>query len=147
LSERISRATGPGGSSWLNKGWRREDGCMALIRRRRLPFARRRASASERDTAAAVQRFSELAPEQRIWFAQVIFGLGLLAGSSPVELSVPAIRTVAGKQGIQAGAAMGSLLSFLVSQAYFVAIRRRVLAEDSAAEGAVRDPFYDRWMT
>ncbi len=120
---------------------------MALIRRRRLPFVRRQNPSDERDAAAALQKLAELAPEQRIWLAQVVLGAGLLAGSSPVELSVPAIRAVAGKRGVQTGAAMGSLLSFLVGQAYVVVIRRQLLAEDPVTEGASRDPFYDRWLT
>lgn len=93
------------------------------------------------------RKFEELSPDQRIWFLQVIIGMGLLAGSSPIELSVPVIRTLLQKRGVQTGAPLGSLLSFLVAQVCLVVIRRSLESESPSDEGSHRDHWFDRWMT
>ena len=92
------------------------------------------------------QKLADLPPYQRVWLAQVILGVGLLAVSSPVELAVPAIRALSRKRGVQTGAALGSLLSFLAGQAYSTTIRRQ-LGEESSADNGDRDHWSDRWMT
>ena len=96
---------------------------------------------------AATRKFEELSPDQRIWFLQVIIGTGLLAGSSPIELSVPVIRTLLQKRRVQTGAPLGSLLSFLVAQACLVVIRRSLESENSSGERSHRHHWFDRWMT
>ena len=92
------------------------------------------------------QRFADLHPNQRVWFLQVIIGSGLLSGSSPAELAVPVIRALLHRRGVQTGAAVGSLLSFLVGQTYLTAVRRRLDAE-SPTDDADRAHRSDRWMT
>jgi hypothetical protein len=120
---------------------------MAVIRRRKVPLlGGRRRGGSEQNPDAVAQKLADLPPYQRVWFAQVILGLGLLAGSSPVELAVPAIRALSRKRGVQTGAALGSLLSFLAGQAYSTTIRRQ-LDEESSADSVDRDHWSDRWMT
>lgn len=91
--------------------------------------------------------FEELSPDQRIWLLQVIIGMGLLAGSSPIELSVPVIRTLLQKRGVQTGGPLGSLLSLVVGQTCLVVMRRSLKSESPSDEGSHRDHWFDRWMT
>jgi hypothetical protein len=107
----------------------------------------RRRGGGQQDIEAVTRKFEELSPEQRIWLLQVIIGVGLLAGSSPIELSVPVIRTLLQKRGVQTGAPLGSLLSFFVAQACLVVIRRSLESKSSSDEGSDRDHWFDRWMT
>lgn len=98
---------------------------------RRSPSARPQPGGE--DARAEVGRFlAELRPHQRMWFAQVLLGMGLLVESSVVELAVPVVRTVTGKRGVQTGPALGSLVTFLAFQAYTTAIGREVTSEGGA---------------
>ena len=111
---------------------------MRLLRRRR--------GAGEPDVDN-VRLLQEMSPDQRVWLVQVLISAGGLAASSPVELAVPAVRLLARRRGVQAGAALGTLLSFLVTQAYGVLVRRQVLAGEASGNTADDDRWYDRWMT
>jgi Ca2+/Na+ antiporter len=79
---------------------------------------------------------ADLAPYQRVWTAKLVVGTVLLALSSPVEIAVPLVRALLRKPGVQTGAALGSLLSFLAGWAYFTTIARRPHSETAI----------DRWM-
>src|SRR5829696_5520774 len=107
---------------------------MAVIRRRKSPWVgRQNDGVSESNASAAREKsFDDLTQDQRGWVAQALAGLALLAGSSPVELAVPAIRSLLGQRGIQTGAALGSLLSFLAGRADTGSALRQLLAEGSS---------------
>ena len=90
--------------------------------------------------------FADLRPHQRLWFAQLLLGMGLLIQSSVVELAVPVGRALAGKRGVQTGPALGSLFTFLVFQAYTSAVGPQVTARgDSPPEDDVDSPL-ERWL-
>jgi len=109
-----------------------------------MPLGRRRTDEpGAEDRAAALQRFADLPPERRGWFVQVLFGMGLLGLSSPVELAVPVIRVLAGRRGVQTGPALGSLLTFLAVRAYLAAVLRRLGSEASTDEDADSDHWSD----
>ena len=93
--------------------------------------------ASDQDRADLARRLAELAPSQRVWLGKVVLGMGLLALSSPVELAVPLVRVLARMPGVQTGAAIGSLSSFLLGWAYFTTITRWPGSEDGI----------DRWLS
>jgi hypothetical protein len=83
---------------------------------------------------------------QRLWFAQVMLGMGLLIESSVVEIAVPVGRALAGRRGVQTGPALGSLLTFLAFRAWTSA-----LAPEDAPEGAAtgdhdEPSLLDRWL-
>ena len=94
-----------------------------------------------------VQKLADLPAYQRIWFAQLLLGTALLAGSSPVELAVLVVRALLRQRGVQTGAAAGTLLSFSASHAYTTAIRRQLTTGASADDGAESDLRFDRWVT
>ena len=100
---------------------------------------RRTAAMSEGDRTAALERFADLSPERRGWFVHVLFGMGLLGLSSPVELAVPVIRAVSGRRGVQTGPALGSLLTFLAVRAYLTAIFRQLESDTLTDEDADSD--------
>jgi Ca2+/Na+ antiporter len=85
---------------------------------------RRKTPASDQDRAALSHELADLAPHQRIWFGKFLVGAVLLSLSSPVEIAVPLVRALLRKPGVQTGAAIGSVLSFLAGWAYFTAIAR-----------------------
>ena len=89
--------------------------------------------------------FADLRPHQRLWFARVLVGMGLLIESSVVELAVPVGRALAGKRGVQTGPALGSLLTFLVFQAYTSAVGTKKISEGDAPEDDV-DSRLERWL-
>lgn len=87
-----------------------------------------------------------MSPQQRLWFVQVLLGLGLLVESSVVEIAVPVGRALAGKRGVQTGPALGSLLTFLAFRAW-----TSTLAPEETSEGATADEddepsLLDRWL-
>jgi hypothetical protein len=94
-----------------------------------------------------VQKLAELPPYQRVWFAQLILGAALLAGSSPVELAVVVLRALLRRRGVQTGAAAGTLLAFLAGHAYTTAIRRQLTTEAATGEEADGDLRFDRWLS
>ena len=90
--------------------------------------------------------FADLRPHQRLWFARVLVGMGLLIESSVVELAVPVGRALAGKRGVQTGPALGSLLTFLVLQAYTSAVGLERAAERASADRDDVDGRVERWL-
>jgi hypothetical protein len=95
---------------------------------------------SDQEKAALIQKWADYPPSTRLWLGGVLLDTVLLGLSSPVELAVPVIRTLLGRRGVQTGAALGSLVSFLAGHAYFAAIAPRAASDDST------DHWTDPWM-
>ncbi|CCH90677.1 protein of unknown function [Modestobacter italicus] len=120
---------------------------MQTPRQQTARLLRRRSEEGAQDSAAIAQKLAELPPYQRVWFAQLILGAALLAGSSPVEIAVLALRALLRQRGVQTGAAAGTLLTFLASHAYTTALRRQLTTEASADDEDQDEPWFDRWVT
>lgn len=90
--------------------------------------------------------FADLRPHQRLWFARLLLGMGLLIQSSVVELAVPVGRALAGRRGVQTGPALGSLLGFLAFQAYTSAVGSKMISEGDPPEADDGDSRTDRWL-
>jgi hypothetical protein len=125
----------------------RQDGGVRPIWRGLRLLRRSEKRGSQQDIDAAVQRIDDMPPYQRYFLAQVILQSAVLAGSSPVELAVPVARAAVRWQGVQTGAALGSLLAFLSTQAYLIANRRLLISEALSDDASVGDRPFDRWMS
>ncbi|SDF43695.1 hypothetical protein SAMN05660485_03356 [Blastococcus fimeti] len=79
---------------------------------------------SDEDRAATIAKLEEMSPDQRLWLFRMAFGMGMLLESSVVELAVPVGRALTGRRGVQAGPALGSLLTFLAFQAWMSTLAR-----------------------
>ena len=101
---------------------------------------------TEQVRADVSQFFADLRPHQRLWFLQVLLGMGLLVESSVVELAVPVGRALAGKRGVQTGPALGSLVTFLAFQAYTTAIGREAMSDDGPADEEAVESRLQRWL-
>lgn len=90
--------------------------------------------------------FADLPLHQRLWFVQVLLGMGLLIQSSVVELAVPVGRALAALRGVQTGPALGSLLTFLVFQAYTSVVGAKVASGGNSPEKDDVDGRLGRWL-
>lgn len=101
---------------------------------------------SDEDRAAAIAKLEDMSPDQRLWLVQVMLGMGLLIESSVVEIAVPVGRALAGKRGVQAGPALGSLLTFLAFQAWTSRVAREVTPEGATTDEDHEPSLLDRWL-
>ena len=101
---------------------------------------------TEKARADLTRLVAELRPHQRLWFAQVLLGMGQLIQSSVVALAVPVGRALAGKRGVQTGPALGSLLTFLVFQAYTSAVGPERTSERDSLDEDDDDSRLERWL-